>query len=32
MQIIMRKGVIIRFNEDRSENIREDEIHGHENV
>ena len=32
MQVLMRKGILIRFNEDRSEYVREDKIRGYENV
>ena len=32
MQVLMTKGVFMRFNEDRSENVGEDEIRGRKNV
>ena len=32
MQVLMIKVVFMRFNEDRSENVREDEMRGHKNV
>ena len=32
MLVLMRNGILIRFNVDRSKNVREDEIRGHGNV
>jgi hypothetical protein len=32
MQVLMAKSELMRFNKDRSENVRENEIRGHEKI